>query len=73
MFYFATIYDYSILPSLNHKQGQIYPWLISQGEIEMDMKGLCGLGFKLSFKNIFLHLPFHLVYHPELKLSPSVE
>lgn len=39
----------------------------------MDMKGLCRLGFQLSFKNIFLHLPFHLVYHPELKLSPSVE
>ena len=25
--------------------------------------------FQISFKNIILYLPFHLVYHMELKLS----
>lgn len=55
--------------SLECIQAQTDLWLINARNIEGDTMSLRRLIFQISFKNIILYLPFHLVYHMELKLS----
>lgn len=65
----TTGYFFEQMLSLECIQAQTDLWLINARNIEGDTMSLRRLIFQISFKNIILYLPFHLVYHMELKLS----
>lgn len=65
----TTGYFFEQMLSLECIQAQTDLWLINARNIEGGTMSLPRLIFQISFKNIILYLPFHLVYHMELKLS----